>query len=679
MIASVIMNLTAKISDTVQKKLNPEETSKKNIDASTTIDGGESNTFRLPIHYLDPTEVYSLNETVANDLELSVVPISDESHVESDQQKTMYHYLFKPKNEFAENMIQQWRTSFTTNTEFLGETQQVITSMDDYKIRLKKTVKTPPEFEPNYKTIMQIWNDTKEDPNFLERYSYMEIDMFKHVNKMPSFLQATSIVNMGSPILSFLIPFILFLFPFIILKIQGIPITFSVYLTVLKEISRNHFIGKMLSNAQEMSIQNFIYIIILIGLYVYQIYQNYMACMRFYKNISRINEQICYMQDYLDYSISSMESFCLIIKQKAHYAKFHQAILTHLENLRSLQYVIQSVRPFQPSFSKITEIGVLLQCYYELHSNKEYERSLKYSFQFEGFIQNLCGIFENLQSNKIGFADYYSDISGNSMEIKDQYYPALVDETYIVNDATLDKNMIITGPNASGKTTFLKTTTLNVIFSQQFGCGFYSTCKMKPYTNIHSYLNIPDTSGRDSLFQAESRRCKEIIDTILSNRNNLVDSRRHFCIFDELYSGTNPVEASKSAYSFLLYLSKFENVDFILTTHYMDICNRLKTANEKIENWKMDAELDETSGDISYRYTISLGISNIQGAIKVLRDMEYPAEILQTIYDYDVIESIDSEEIDVLQEETHCQHIQEEPIQKEKKKRGRKNGKEKGK
>jgi DNA mismatch repair ATPase MutS len=260
----------------------------------------------------------------------------------------------------------------------------------------------------------------------------------------------------------------------------------------------------------------------------------------------------------------------------------------------------------------------------------EYEKSLHYSFDFEGFLCNLQGLFENLTTNKIGIAEFFTDLSGNSLSIKDQYYPALINETFVSNDAIIDKNMIITGPNAAGKTTYLKTTVINIIFTQQFGCGFYSACKMKPYTHIHSYLNIPDTSGRDSLFQAESRRCKEILNVITDSN----EKSRHFGIFDELYSGTNPIEATKSAYSFLLYLSKIENVDFILTTHYVDICSRLTKASTRIENWKMDAKMDE-NGDIEYNYTISKGISTIQGAVKVLRDMEYPEEIIQTIIDYD--------------------------------------------
>jgi hypothetical protein len=615
MLGNVIMNITAKISKA--QELGSTENTEDSIQESV---------FKLPIEYLDEKQRYVLQETVAEDLELSGKLIEDVSNNTIISETTMYHYLLNPKNEFALQMIPKWRTYITTNTDFLGQTQEIIRTIGTNKNKTQ----TIDEYTPDYNTIIEIWRDTKEDPNFLERYSYMEISMFRSLNKMPAFLQAISVVNMGSPILSFLIPFILFLFPFVILKIQGIPITFSVYMSVLKEISRNHFIGKLISNAQNMSLQNVIYMFILIGLYAYQIYQNYISCIRFYKNINRINEQLCEMQKYLHYSISNMENFSQIIKNKSQYKAFHNDLLSNIDHLKRLKERIQNVRPFKPSFSKIGEIGLLLGCYYELHSNMDFERALQYSFDFEGFTSNLKGIYENLTMNKIGTAEFYMDLSGNSLSIKDQYYPALIDETYVSNDATMDKNMIITGPNAAGKTTYLKTTVINIIFTQQFGCGFYSTCRMKPYTHIHSYLNIPDTSGRDSLFQAESRRCKEILNVI----NESSEKSRHFGIFDELYSGTNPVEATKSAYSFLLYLSKFENVDYILTTHYVDICSRLTKASTRIENWKMDAKMDE-KGDIEYNYTISKGISTIQGAVKVLRDMEYPEEIINTIMEYD--------------------------------------------
>ena len=50
---------------------------------------------------------------------------------------------------------------------------------------------------------------------------------------------------------------------------------------------------------------------------------------------------------------------------------------------------------------------------------------------------------------------------------------------------------------------------------RQIGGGFYKSAKIKPVTHFYCYMNIPDTSGRDSLFQAEARQCKNILEKIL--------------------------------------------------------------------------------------------------------------------------------------------------------------------
>jgi DNA mismatch repair ATPase MutS len=197
------------------------------------------------------------------------------------------------------------------------------------------------------------------------------------------------------------------------------------------------------------------------------------------------------------------------------------------------------------------------------------------------------------------------------------------DSTNVVaNDVTLDKQLIITGPNAAGKTTVIKTTLFNIILSQQIGFGFYERAEVNPYDYLHCYLNIPDTSGRDSLFQAESRRCMEILRCIIDN-----PKKRHFCIFDELYSGTNPYEAVAAAYGYIDYISKNPNVDLILTTHYIELCELLEKRNSgAVTNLHMSVSPDTGA----YQYKIADGISTIKGGLKVLRDLEYPAEIVES-------------------------------------------------
>jgi hypothetical protein len=119
----------------------------------------------------------------------------------------------------------------------------------------------------------------------------------------------------------------------------------------------------------------------------------------------------------------------------------------------------------------------MLKCFYRLHANPEYEDALRYSVGFEGYMNNMTGISENISLGNLSYATYSND---SKCEFTQQYYPAYVKGKYVRNNCDLTKNIVITGPNASGKTTILKTTALNIIFTQQFGVGFYKSCVLKP-------------------------------------------------------------------------------------------------------------------------------------------------------------------------------------------------------
>jgi DNA mismatch repair ATPase MutS len=199
-------------------------------------------------------------------------------------------------------------------------------------------------------------------------------------------------------------------------------------------------------------------------------------------------------------------------------------------------------------------------------------------------------------------------------------------KTVIKNDCDLDTHMVITGPNASGKTTTIKSCMLNLILAQQFGFGCFETCRLTPVDNLHCYLNIPDTSGRDSLFQAEARRCKDIIDDV----DERGSEETHFCIFDELYSGTNPDEAVSAAHAFMEYLTSKPNIKCLLTTHYLKLCSKL-SKKKAIDNYHMKTNTStDKEEQFVYTYKLERGISRVKGGIKVLMDMKFPKSILDS-------------------------------------------------
>ena len=240
---------------------------------------------------------------------------------------------------------------------------------------------------------------------------------------------------------------------------------------------------------------------------------------------------------------------------------------------------------------------------------------IHYSFGFHGYIDSIIGINKNIRNQKINICTFNKKLK---FKFNNFYHPSI--ENPIKNNINLKKNIIITGPNAAGKTTTIKATIINIILTQQIGYGFFHSANNSIFDYIHCYLNIPDTCSRDSLFQAEARRCKNILDIIEKHPN-----KKHFCIFDELYSGTNPYEAISSAYSYLSHISKNKNVRFLLTTHYIRLCKLFDKKN--ISNKSMKT-LFKKNNDPHYTYKITNGISTVKGGVSVLKNLSYPDNII---------------------------------------------------
>jgi len=606
--------------------------------------------FRLPITYVPYEHLRPLPPTIVQDLELVVSP-----------SVSMYENLFQPTHVFGKQMIPEWSQQFTTNKGYLRDTQQIITDIP----HLNDVVLPHKNMRPEMcQRLTTIWKDIHHQ-DFLEKYNFMEWNCLKFLNESSGFLQLLSVGNLMSPVMSLFIPILFLILPFIILKIQGVSLTFEVYIDVLKRLAKNHFIGKAIMSIQSFSPEKILYLFAMLGLYVMQIYQNIVTCRHFYENTRQMNNDIGDLCSFCTYSCKSMDTFVDMHSSKASYSEFCQEVRQRAQCLRDLRVQLQCVSDFGCNIQKLGELGYMLKCYYQIHSREDLRNAIQYAIGFEGYMDNLRGISQHILAKNVSMISLKKS-KKKSTKFCNQYYPSLLSENNIVrNTVSMNKNMIITGPNASGKTTLLKTTAINLIFSQQFGCGYYSEGSIlpKPYTHFHSYLNIPDTSERDSLFQAEARRCKDIIDAV-----SVADFGHHFCIFDELYSGTNPKEASKAAFAFLKYLSKRKNVNFMLTTHYVGVCKKfedkdddtddasttlaspttasspnatvLRTSTlgsntnkeckkkQNVANFKMNVLINTNTKSMKYTYCIQPGISIIEGAGKILEDMDYPQEIM---------------------------------------------------
>jgi hypothetical protein len=557
-----------------------------------------NSTFELPIFYLENKE--KVDNNIIDDLELL------ELNEESEERKCLLETIIKPKSKIGVENLNKLCEYYTSNKLFLKQTQTIIGSWKkDDKLETK---------QKQYDDFYELWKNIKNDENFTDRYYYVDMNFFKFLNHSPQFLQLLSLYNLVSPILSLILPIILLLVPFFMLKFSGITITLQSYYKVMVNIFSKHALGNVFTIMEDISWEKRVYAIISVVFYFFSIYQNSIVCYRFYKNFQSIHTDLFLLRDYLTTTIENMniiESSC--VKHDT-YLPFLQTIYPHKEYCMKLLAELNVITEFDIKKlpTKSRQVGYIMKYFYEFHINKDIQNTIEFSFGMNSFMEHMNGLNELRREKLINKCKI-----GKKTKMKEAYFPYLIYSDPVKNDIDLSKNIAITGPNASGKTTILKTVLFNLIFSQSFGYGFYSSATITPYNHIHCYLNIPDTSGRDSLFQAEARRCKEIIES-------LEDGKKHFCIFDELFSGTNPNEACASSYGFIKYLINQKNIDFILTTHLIDLCKKLEPI---MENKHMDVtKTDEFN--FMYTYQIRSGISNVKGGLKVLFDLHYPEYIL---------------------------------------------------
>jgi len=559
--------------------------------------------FQLPIAF-SPFKV-KLLETIATDLELiKTVDIS---------LSPMYSILMKPTTTFAESVVPKFAEYYTTDIPFLKDTQ---TLLKTYKSDVSNV-----EIEEREK-MSASWKELKKETGFCEKYLYIDWEMGKFLNTHSSFLQVMSIYNLTSPIISLCLPIIILIIPFFVIHAKDIPITTSGYITALKKIMENHAVGKNLLSFDQVSLSKQMYILCSTALYMFSIYQNVLVCLRFYRNIIKINSTLSTMKTYLTDSINRFESYLSQSNNLTNYTAFNTTVRAHCNLLVEYKAKLDNLGTFAFSWKNIINIGDRMQFFYHIYDSIECNQLMNFSFDMHGYLDSISGLIQNIRNKKVNKATLLSD-STNKTIFKEAYYPALMnEETHIKNTCDFSKSIVLSGPNASGKTTILKTSIINTILTQQFGYGCYEEATITPYKFIHCYLNIPDTSGRDSLFQAEARRCKDIIDSIDANPED-----KHFCAFDELYSGTNPEDAIASSLAFMKYISSNKNVSSILTTHYNKVCRKL-IKNKRVENYNMKT-LSTGNNTFCYTYKLEKGISNVKGGVKVLTDLNYPSSIVE--------------------------------------------------
>jgi DNA mismatch repair protein MutS len=224
------------------------------------------------------------------------------------------------------------------------------------------------------------------------------------------------------------------------------------------------------------------------------------------------------------------------------------------------------------------------------------------------------------------FTEFKDDINP-SIEMKNFWNPFINPAKVVSNDLNLQgpdrRNMIITGPNAGGKSTLIKAVPINLILSQSIGLTAASYAEITPFYSIATYLNIvDDIAAGNSLFKAQVLRAQEMINLVEQTPNN----KFSFVALDEMFNGTSAKESMAAAYSVVKHIGQYPNNISIVATHFPLLTN-LEGEISAFANYKVSVEVDDKKG-IYYPFKLEHGSSTQHVALDILRQEGYDCTIL---------------------------------------------------
>lgn len=177
-------------------------------------------------------------------------------------------------------------------------------------------------------------------------------------------LQALSIYNLSTPIISLAIPILFMLLPFFIIKLQGHKITLKLYFNHLKSVFSNHIIGKLFSSLSETNLTNKIYIFFSFGFYVFQLYLNVNGCIKYFHNIKYMHSTLQDVKLYISDTLKSYEHFMSFTKDLVHYKLFNERITKNIAIFKSYLCELIKLTPYSLKMNKLFELGQLMKCFY---------------------------------------------------------------------------------------------------------------------------------------------------------------------------------------------------------------------------------------------------------------------------------------------------------------------------
>jgi hypothetical protein len=503
-----------------------------------------------------------------------------------DTESTVFTQINKTTTISGEIFLKHRLDNATTDIAVLVEQRREVEALSQHEHFIEEKLK---EIAPLERNIIPYCH------NFIEQEQVIGSTMvnfrpLNFLNGSEVFLNLYNNYNIFSPIYNLMSPLIVVLIPFLIAKLYFIKdINFGKYQGIFNFI----FIGvptfSMPNNKSVMSMAKFMFTI---AMYIYTLYTASSFSLSTQKILRTIHNRLADLKKYL-----------VIIRELQNKFKSIVDIFGG-----DIYYKVLDDPIYDKPYSLISNKGKLLRHYSIINSDND---NIKKSLTILGKIDCLYSIATLVRNHGYNFTEFIANRQTPAVFSKNFFHPNI--SAAIPNTIDIGfkgrRNIILTGPNAGGKSTLIKTLSISVLMAQTLGIAPCEKMYLTPFTYMNTYLNIHDIKGEKSLFENEMERVSTHIDTL----NELKPTEFAFIIIDELFSGTNPKEGMATSFAVAEKLATFPNSISVITTHYHQL-----TELKDYANYKMALDT----------YKLKAGVSTDNIAVDLLKKRNFDQSII---------------------------------------------------
>ena len=442
------------------------------------------------------------------------------------------------------------------------------------------------------------------------------------LNKYPQLLGFLNFFTITlAPLYGILSPVLMILLPYLYVKyilskfIPSLNVSFSRYYNFAKgSVSSilNIIKGKSSSKFNSLATLSKLLSIVI---YVQNVYQNIRISNRVKFVVTHIQEKIL--------NIKKIESlFCSLLQK---YPQLKEILLFEQVQYNPCSFTTNNCKK-NPYLKNWSSVLFDFSCYTNIIQNGCYMNSLKNLLKSIGILDMLQSTCTLLEDKQWCFPQWISRKKEKHPRIlfRNISHPSL--KKPVKNDfytTTKRKDTLITGPNAGGKSTLLKTICTNLYLGQTLGCCCATKAHVSYFDYIFTHIHITDTQGKESLFQAEMNRAYSHIKKIQKAQK---ENKFCFSIMDEIFSSTNPKEGIAGAWSICETLSEYNNSMIMVTTHFSQLTQLEQQKHIHFQNWQMP--IKRTNHKIYYPYIARKGTSEQCIALELLEKNGFDKDIL---------------------------------------------------